>query len=85
MRNGLSVLTDKNSLSYFLTSAHFHEVYQVLYILCIRNNIFSKEKKLQNTNQEKLFNKDITNVTKKNQNQLISGWPEENSSVQSRL
>lgn len=65
MRNGLSVLTDKNSLSYFLTSAHFHEVYQVLYILCIRNNIFSKEKKLQNTNQEKLFNKDITNVTKK--------------------
>lgn len=64
MRNGLSVLTDKNSLSYFLTSAHFHEVYQVLYILCIRNNIFRK-KKLQNTNQEKLFNKDITNVTKK--------------------
>lgn len=44
MRNGLSVLTDKNSLSYFLTSAHFHEVYQVLYILCIRNNIFSKKK-----------------------------------------
>lgn len=64
MRNDLSVLTDKNSLSYFLTSAHFHEVNQVLYILRIRNKIFSK-KKLQNTNQEKLFNKDITNVAKK--------------------
>lgn len=43
MRNDLSVLTDKNSLSYFLTSAHSHEVYQVLYILCIRNNTFSKK------------------------------------------
>lgn len=52
---------------------------------CVSEIIYLAKKKLQNTNQEKLFNKDITNVTKKNQNQLISGWPEENSSVQSRL
>lgn len=52
---------------------------------CVSEIIYLAKKKQQNTNQEKLFNKDITNVTKKNQNQLILGWPEENSSVQSRL
>lgn len=84
MRNGLSVLTDKNSLSYFLTSAHFHEVYQVLYILCIRNNIFSK-KKATKYKSGKVIQQGYYKCDKKNQNQLISGWPEENSSAQSRL
>lgn len=33
---------------------------------CVSEIIYlAKKKKLQNTNQEKLFNKDITNVTKK--------------------
>lgn len=44
MRNDLSILTNKNSLLYFLTSVHFYKAYQVPYILCIRNNIFSKNK-----------------------------------------
>lgn len=32
---------------------------------CVSEIIYLAKKKLQNTNQEKLFNKDLTNVTKK--------------------